>query len=163
MAHFLDKEAKEVSSSDSELSDEICHQGHSLIRKKPRYNSEERALSSSTECDDDQRPVESRSRRAKTSSSDGSKRSHKKRRKSDRSRSPSENTLILLELKKTNDIMTNLSKKMKRHESRLTAIENKLADTVSSSSSSTTPRRALKKDVPVEVRVSELICKIAEK
>ena len=63
MAHFLDKEAKEVSSSDSELSDEICHQGHSLIRKKPRYNSEERALSSSTECDDDQRPVESRSRR----------------------------------------------------------------------------------------------------
>ena len=59
--------------------------------------------------------------------------------------------------------MTNLSKKMKRHESRLTAIENKLADTVSSSSSSTTPRRALKKDVPVEVRVSELICKIAEK
>ena len=54
------------------------------------------------------------------------------------------------ELKKTNELMANLTKKMKRHESRL---KNKLSETtsVSSSSNSTPKRTSTRKDVPCEV------------
>lgn len=148
MARFLDDYAKvtkkyddgEVSLTDDsgEESDEIPYQRTS------------RRLSSSGESDVDDQIVRSRSKSER-------RRKHvtKRHKRKSRSRSPSEN-LILSELKKTNEIMANLSKKMKRHESRLSAIENKLSEAASSSSSSAvTPKRSsVKKDVPVEVRVS---------
>ena len=58
-------------------------------------------------------------------------------------------------MKKTNGLIASLARKMKRHENRLQAIENKISDSALSSSSSATPKRSSdKKDVPCEVRVS---------
>ena len=99
--------------------------------------SNKRVLLLSSDSDDDRAPVESRSktkrklgkenqrgkhtatsrkrRRDGSRSPSGNGQKTSRKRKRDRSRSPSENGQIILELKKTNDIMTNLSKRMKGH------------------------------------------------
>ena len=152
MARFLDFQAKddrvdalsvEGSSSEGEMSDEIPDERHSNPRRR-------RLLSSESDENDG---VQSKS---KTMNKRLDKENRKAKHQSERStsRSPSsESAQILSELKKTNKIMTHLTKKMKKHESRLTAIENKFSESASSSSFAT-PKRSLKKEVPVEVRVS---------
>ena len=139
---YCESEVDSSEDSDEEQSDEIPYLNSSKNGRQKFFSSES---DHSAEVDISKKTKRSR------------KQSTKRPRRKSRSRSPSENALILSELKKTNEFMSNISKKMKRHESRLSAIENKLSDTISSCSSSTaTPKRSsMKKDVPVEVRVSE--------
>ena len=66
---------------------------------------------------------------------------------------------LLLEIKRTNNLISSLTKKMKTHHSRLCSIESQLSVMSSSSSLETdsTPKRSTaKKNVPTEVRVSKI-------
>lgn len=161
MAFFIDLQAKDGnigalsedgSSSEGELSDEIPL----MSVKHPRRRG--RLLSSESDEGDQVHNT------PKTKKGRLDKENRKPQSKRGRSRSPSsESAQILSELKKTNKIMMHLTKKMKKHESRLTVIENKLSESASSSSSlSATPKRSSKKEVPVEVRVSILFVLVVE-
>ena len=67
---------------------------------------------------------------------------------------------LLLEMKKTNELISNMAKKMKRQVSRLKVIETQLATSSSARSEKTTPRSSRQKNVPTEVRVSVFFARI---
>ena len=146
MAYFLDDMAAEDRNrysdtrtlSDGEMSDIVPFQGRTSTTNKVPIISE-----SSSESDDPGRE--------RTDHQQG-----KKRRRQSKSKYTGNENAFLVEMKKNNDILTSLVKKMKRHDKRLESIENQLEKcTQSSSSSPATPRRpSLRKDVPCEVRVS---------
>ena len=163
MSRFIDDQANEedvrtsgeelFSSSEGELSDVIPFHGEV---RKPRIESDE-SNSSEIEGDDQESRLKKKKKRYDKENQRGKSSTKVWKSKRKRSQSPCEES-ILSELKKTNELMASLTKKMKRHESRLKAIENKLSETtsVSSSSNSTPKRTSTRKDVPCEVRVSYL-------
>ena len=141
MSRFIDKEAKETaglsSDSDSLFSDEGSDLSENELSDAiPLQNL---ANSSRAEKENQTRPATEKAK-------------HKKARKQRR-------TEILASdheaTKETNRLVKKLFSKMKCQESRLKAIEEKLKEATSSSSCVTpSPKRAVKREVPVEVRVS---------
>lgn len=130
MAQFIDQEAAAECNSDheSDLSEEIPYDFDTtpkrITKRKPR------TVVSSSEEDSDVSPVKEKPKRSKLSNS------------------------VLEELKKTNAIMTSLAEKVKKTERRVRAMEVEMKSQNSGLSSSSTPKRARKRDVPDEVRVS---------
>lgn len=164
MACYIDDQAKDdLRRSGDDLFDES--EGNVTGDTQGQVEHERRNIrrlsSSDSNCfSDSERDESTRSKESYDKENMGGKRlakhytSHKSKKR--RSKSPGEQS-VLSELKKTNELMSSLAKKMKRHESRLKAIENKLSESnvSSSSSSNTTPKRSsATKNVPCEVRVS---------
>lgn len=141
MACFIDDEAEDdlgrKKDSEDELSDVIPFQGQ-VKRLRSRLES-----SSGSDTDISSNDKENEPRQVK----------RKKRKRLESSREDP----LFSELKKATELMSSLAKKMKKHESRLKAIENKLDSATSSvSSSGSTPKRSsVTKEVPCEVRVSD--------
>ena len=143
---FLDSMAREHNSreSDGELSDVIPYQGS---KKRPNPLSSSSFSSTDSESEVPVAPRDSAPARKKYRKSLG------------KAKENNENEL-LEELRMTNKLIVNLSKKMKSHDTRLRAIENQLSQSSSGVSSSpaaatsVTPKRSKAQDVPCEVRVS---------
>lgn len=155
MAFYIDDEAKEnnvYAGSEEEMSDVTSHQGREVVSipRKLLGKGSRRFVqtSSSSESDEDEDSSSSRSRFVHI----GGKRKPRRYIKSHRE------TYLFSELKKANELMTSIAKKMRRQESRLQAIENKLDSASSSSSCNVTPKRSsVTREVPCEVRVSRII------
>ena len=149
MAGFIDDQAREdgytseeVSSGDeSDLSNDTQLQSGSLKRSRRMP-----PLSDYSESDVEQPTKKgAKENRESLCSKKGNKR---QRSEPYTSGSSSNSNLLLAELRKTNKLIQNLSKKIKSQETRLKEIESKMQDG--------TPRRTAraKKEVPCEVRVS---------
>lgn len=129
---FSDKESDQ---SDGELSDVIPLQNVTNRQKKRKST----ALLESSDSDAD------------NENSAPQRKKHKKSRK----QPPSDNSFPLDTVVETNRLVKKLFSKMKHHESRLKDIEEKLKEATGSSSCATpSPKRAVKREVPIEVRVS---------
>lgn len=156
MANFLDREATEdgkcltsnetvwseaEKESDSDLSDVIPLQNlsnHSMVRSRKRQHvdsSDSGILKTDNLA----------SRRNAPSKSKKQKKQHSEARH--------ENDTT----QETNKLVKKLLSKIKHQDSRLKVIENKPESTTTSSSSCTTPKRTLKREVPKEVRVSNKV------
>ena len=163
MACYIVDQAKEVhedthSASASESEESEGHSEDELSDVIPFQDKRKAtALDYSSESDSGQSRRDNKENRGHSSSTTSAKVARKKKRKRARAQSPCDRD-ILSELKKINQLMQNLSKKMKRHDTRLQAIENKLQESTMSSNSSVTPKRPVKKEVPCEVRVSNSNC-----
>lgn len=155
MACYIDDLAKDIDGDTHSGSEELFSEGHSDDDVVPLQNKRKytklATLESSSESESEQR----RNNKENMGHSSSTTPKVPGSRKRKRDKSPCTG-LILSELKKTNQFMESLSKKMKRHQARLEAIESKLQEsTMSSSSSNATPKRSVRKQVPCEVRVSK--------
>ena len=161
MSRFIDREARETGAlstsdsdslssdegsdhSDNQLSDVIPLQN--LTNRNKRKKRKASVLQDSSDSEVDHEKENAALQKPK----------HKKPRKQQRTESlPSRSGHDAVE--ETNRLVKKLFSKIKHQESRLKTIEEKLKEATSSSSSIfPSPKRAVKREVPVEVRVSKL-------
>ena len=129
MFRFIDDEEL---FSEGELSDVLPFHAGGQVRESLKPSDE--SSSSESESDHESR-LKRKKKRFDKENRRGKGSTKEPNRKKKRPQSPCDES-ILFELKKTNELVANLTKKMKKHESRLKAIENKLSETTSVSSSS---------------------------